>query len=267
MQGRVRAGREAVSFIDYQENSMHLAIEDKVALAAEGVTVAVTGRTPGKLDETVALITGQGGRAQAFALDLSQPETFDDVLSAIHQALGPIGILVNNSGGPPPSRAEGVAATVWQAQFTAMVSALIQLTDKVLPDMRAAGWGRIITSTSSGAVAPLANLAISNTLRMALLGWSKTLASEVAAQGITANIIIPGRIATDRFGQLDAVKAQRENSTPEAVQAQSKASIPAGRYGKPEEYGAAAAFLASRKASYITGSVLRVDGGLIPSIF
>lgn len=95
--------------------------------------------------------------------------------------------------------------------------------------MRAAGWGRIITSTSSGAVAPLANLAISNTLRMALLGWSKTLASEVAAQGITANIIIPGRIATDRVGQLDAAKAQRENSTPEAVQAQSKASIPAGR--------------------------------------
>lgn len=93
------------------------------------------------------------------------------------------------------------------------------------------------------------------------------LASEVAAQGITANIIIPGRIATDRVGQLDAAKAQRENSTPKAVQAQSKASIPAGRYGKPEEYGAAAAFLASRQAFYITGSVLRVDGGLIPSIF
>lgn len=238
-----------------------------LALAAEGVKVAVTGRTESRLHETVALIQAQHGQAQAFQLDLSQPERFDVTLQAVRSALGPMEILVNNSGGPPPAKAEGITTDIWQAQFTTMVSALISLTEKVLPDMRAAGWGRIITSTSSGVVAPLENLAISNTLRMSLLGWSKTLSAEIAAQGITANVMIPGRIATARVDQLDAAKAQRENSTAQQIAAQSRASIPAARYGRPEEYGATAAFLASQQASYITGSVIRVDGGLIASVF
>jgi 3-oxoacyl-[acyl-carrier protein] reductase len=147
-----------------------------------------------------------------------------------------------------------------------MVSSLIQLTDKVLPDMHNAGWGRIITSTSSGVIAPIANLGMSNTLRMALVGWSKTLASEVAGDGITVNVMVPGRISTQRLGQLDAARAGREGTSVEEVAAKSAASIPAKRYGKPEEYGAVAAFLASQQASYMTGSVIRVDGGMIPSI-
>lgn len=101
---------------------------------------------------------------------------------------------------------------------------------------------------------------------MSLLGWSKTLASEVAGDGVTVNVMVPGRIATDRVGQLDALRAQRENSSAEAVAEKSRMSIPAGRYGEPQEYGAAAAFLASQPASYITGAVIRVDGGLIGAI-
>ncbi|PKE29041.1 3-oxoacyl-ACP reductase [Rahnella sp. AA] len=237
-----------------------------IALAAEGVQVAVCGRTLAALQETVSLIEQQGGTAKAWVLDLTAPESFDDVLMQIRRTLGPVGILVNNSGGPQPTKAAGVAPELWQTQFSVMVSSLIQLTDKVLPDMHNAGWGRIITSTSSGVVAPIANLGMSNTLRMALVGWSKTLASEIAADGITVNVIVPGRISTQRLGQLDAARAGREGTSVEDVAAKSAASIPAKRYGKPEEYGAVAAFLASQQASYMTGSVVRVDGGMIPSI-
>ncbi|MBF7978191.1 MULTISPECIES: SDR family oxidoreductase [Rahnella] len=237
-----------------------------IALAAEGAQVAVCGRTLGALQETVSLIEGQGGTAQAWVLDLTAPESFDDVLMQIRRTYGPVGILVNNSGGPPPTKAAGVAPELWQSQFATLVSPLILLTDKVLPDMHNAGWGRIITSTSSGVVAPIANLGISNTLRMALVGWSKTLASEVAADGITVNVMVPGRISTRRLGQLDAARAGREGVSVEDVAAKSAAGIPAKRYGKPEEYGAVAAFLASQQASYVTGSVIRVDGGMIPSV-
>jgi len=237
-----------------------------IALAGEGVQVAVCGRTLSALQETVSLIEKQGGTAQAWVLDLTAPESFDDVLMQIRRTFGPVGILINNSGGPPPTKAAGVAPDAWQSQFSTMVSSLIQLTDKVLPDMHNAGWGRIITSTSSGVIAPIANLGMSNTLRIALVGWSKTLASEVAGDGITVNVMVPGRISTQRLGQLDAARAGREGTSVEEVAAKSAASIPAKRYGKPEEYGAVAAFLASQQASYVTGSVIRVDGGMIPSI-
>ncbi|MEK6305304.1 MAG: SDR family oxidoreductase [Pantoea dispersa] len=237
-----------------------------LALAQEGVRVAVTGRDSSKLQATVERITADGGEAQAFQLDLAAPDTFDSVLEAIRQRWGAVDILVNNSGGPPTAKAAGTASELWRQQFAVMVDALIQLSDKVLPAMRQRGWGRIITSTSSGVVTPIPNLALSNALRMSLLGWSKTLASEVAADGVTVNVLVPGRIDTERVSQLDALKAQRENSTAAAVAAQSRRSIPMGRYGAPHEYGATAAFLASEPASYITGSVIRVDGGLIDAV-
>ena len=137
---------------------------------------------------------------------------------------------------------------------------------KMLPLMKERGWGRVITSTSSGVVAPIPNLGISNSLRLALVGWSKTLAREIGRDGVTANIVLPGRIATGRITFLDEQKAKRENRPVEEVTAESTAAIPVGRYGRPEEYGDTVAFLASPRASYITGSVIRIDGGLIQSI-
>ena len=147
-----------------------------------------------------------------------------------------------------------------------MVLSLIAITDRVLPGMRQRQWGRIITSTTSGAIAPIKNLAISNTLRAALLAWSKTLATEVARDGITVNVIMPGRIATDRLRQLDEAKAKRDGANYDDVVKQMLKQIPMGRYGDPAEYGDAAAFLASQNASFITGSVIRVDGGQIQAI-
>jgi len=147
-----------------------------------------------------------------------------------------------------------------------MVRSVIAVTDAVLPTMRERGWGRIVTSTSSGVVTPIPNLGLSNALRLALVGWSKTLAREVGPDGITANIVLPGRIATGRITFLDEQKAKREGRSTEAVAAESVAAIPVGRYGDPDEYGAVVAFLASRQASYVTGSIIRIDGGLIPSI-
>jgi 3-oxoacyl-[acyl-carrier protein] reductase len=147
-----------------------------------------------------------------------------------------------------------------------MVLSVIAITDRVLPNMRARHWGRVITSTSSGVVAPIPNLGISNALRLSLVGWSKTLSREVGKDGITANIILPGRIATGRIQFLDEAKAKREGRSVEEVAAESTGSIPLGRYGKPEEYADVVAFLASERAAYLTGSVIRVDGGLISSI-
>jgi 3-oxoacyl-[acyl-carrier protein] reductase len=236
------------------------------ALGAERARVAVADLDLDAATTTARDIADAGGEAIALKLDLRDPEHFPDALSEIRDRYGDIDILVNNTGGPPPSSAAGLAPSVWLGHFESMVLSVIRLTDLVLPAMRQGGWGRVITSASSGVVAPIPNLAVSNALRLSLLGWSKTLAAEVGRDGITVNVILPGRIATQRIRQLDEARAGREGKTVEEVARESTGAIPLGRYGAPAEYGAAATFLASAVGSYITGSVVRVDGGLIPSI-
>jgi 3-oxoacyl-[acyl-carrier protein] reductase len=236
------------------------------ALAREGARVAVAGRDPASIGRAVEAITAGGGEAFAVHLDLTDHASFDTALASIRARGGEVEILFNNSGGPPPTTAAGQPVEVWREQFESMVLGVIALTDRVLPAMRRRRWGRIVTTTSSGVVAPAPNLALSNALRLSLVGWSKTLAAEVAAESITVNIVIPGRIATGRVGALDEARAEREGSTVETVVASSLAAIPAGRYGDPDEFAAAVAFLAGEPASYITGATLRVDGGQIPSI-
>ncbi|SNX28421.1 3-oxoacyl-[acyl-carrier protein] reductase [Polynucleobacter meluiroseus] len=237
-----------------------------VALAREGVKVAVTGRNADGLQQSVKLIEAAGGSALALTWDLADKSAIDQMITRVEQELGPIDILINNTGGPPPTPAAGQDPALWQKSFNDMVLSLISITDRVLPGMRQRGWGRIITSTTSGAIAPIKNLAISNTLRAALLAWSKTLSAEVAPDGITVNVIMPGRVATDRLRQLDEARAQREGISYDAVVQSSLKQIPMGRYGDPQEYGDTAAFLASQAASFITGSVIRVDGGQIQAI-
>jgi 3-oxoacyl-[acyl-carrier protein] reductase len=162
--------------------------------------------------------------------------------------------------------AVGVAADTWRAEFETGVAATIALTDLVLPAMRQRRWGRILTIGSMGVVEPLGNMSISNAMRSALASWSKTLANEVAADGVTVNMLLPVRVETERTRALDVVVAQRTGKTPVEVAAANCASIPVGRYGTAAEFGAIVAFLASQHAGFITGSMVRIDGGQMRSL-
>jgi 3-oxoacyl-[acyl-carrier protein] reductase len=235
-------------------------------LAREGAKVAVADLDANAAEATVTAIKGAGGRAIAIAWDLGNLGVIDANVKRVEDELGPVDILVNNTGGPPPTPASGQDPALWSKHFQSMVVSVIAITDRVLPGMRARKWGRIVTSTSSGVVAPIPNLAISNALRMTLVGWSKSLAREVGKDGITANIVLPGRIATPRIAFLDEQRAKRENRPVAEITAESTGSIPVGRYGDPQEYGDVVAFLASERAAYVTGSTIRVDGGYIGSI-
>jgi len=237
-----------------------------IALAQEGAKVAVADIHAKNAAETAAQIVTAGGTAEAIGWDLADLGAIDRHFSTVEGKLGPVDILINNTGGPPPTPASGQSIETWSDYFRSMVLSVLAITDRALPGMRDRRWGRIITSTSSGVVSPIPNLAISNTLRISLLGWSKTLAGEVASHGITANVAVPGRIATQRTLFLDEQVAQRRGQSLADVEAEALRMIPAGRYGEPSEYGDAVAFLASDRAAYITGSVIRVDGGLLHSI-
>lgn len=232
------------------------------ALAAEGAKVAMADLDEPAVTSAAAQLEG----ALPLDWDISDLSLIEPRIATIEQQLGPIDILVNNTGGPPPTPAAGQDPALWTKHFQAMVLSVIAITDRVLPGMRNRKWGRIVSSTSSGVISPIPQLAISNALRMSLVGWSKTLAREVGRDGITANIVLPGRIATNRIRQLDEQKAKRENRSVEDVARESAASIAVGRYGEPREYGDMVAFLASERAAYLTGSVFRVDGGMITSI-
>ncbi|MCJ8521081.1 3-oxoacyl-[acyl-carrier protein] reductase [Pseudorhizobium tarimense] len=236
------------------------------SMAAEGANVVAADIDEVAACKTADAISEVGQSAVALQWDIGDLSVLEARLAKVASVFGPADILVNNTGGPPPTPAVGQSAETWSKYFDSMVRSVIAVTDAVLPGMRERGWGRVITSTSSGVVAPIANLSISNSLRMALVGWSKTLAREVGRDGITTNIVLPGRIATGRILFLDEQKAKRENRSGEEVSADSTASIPVGRYGEPQEYGDMVTFLASPRASYITGSVIRIDGGLIASI-
>ena len=235
-------------------------------LAGEGANVAIADIQPDAITGTQEALAPAAGRTVGLVWDLSDLTQIDTHVSRIEAELGPVDVLVNITGGPPPTPASGQDPALWAKHFQSMVLSVIAITDRVLPNMRARHWGRVITSTSSGVVAPIPNLGISNALRLSLVGWSKTLSREVGKDGITANTILPGRIATGRIQFLDEAKAKREGRSVEEVTVESTATIPLGRYGKPEEYADVVAFLASERAAYLTGSVIRVDGGLISSI-
>jgi 3-oxoacyl-[acyl-carrier protein] reductase len=235
------------------------------ALAAEGARVAAVARNLERLQavsrEFAAAVPGRGV-IDAHACDLGDCAA----LATLGEVLGRTDILVLNTGGPPPGAVAEVADATWVAQFESMFLSAIRLTRMALPGMRARGFGRILIVVSSGVQMPIANLGISNSLRLALVGWAKTLAAEVAADGITVNCLAPGRIATDRLAELDAAAAKRQGIGVAEVEKQSRSNIPVGRYGEPDEFAAVAAFLAGRTASYVTGGVIRVDGGMIKGV-
>jgi 3-oxoacyl-[acyl-carrier protein] reductase len=234
------------------------------ALAAEAATVILAGRDKQALETAVAAIRAAGGAARALRLDLADRTGLEVALASL--ADQPIDILINNGGGPSPGPVASATSEVWSRQFETMVNALFFVTSRLLPGMRARKWGRVVNIVSSGVVQPIPNLGLSNALRASIVGWAKTLAAEVAADGVTVNSVLPGRIHTERVDSLDAAAAKRTGKTVEEVAAASCATIPVGRYGAPKEFADVVAFLASERASYVTGSMVRVDGGAIRSV-
>lgn len=236
------------------------------ALAAEGCDLILAARSAEKLRDAAAQIESQHGvKATVVGLDLSDAASVVAMVDTV-KAMGGVDILLGNVGGPPPSGALGVAPETWLKHFESMVLNLIRVIDGLVPQMREKKWGRVITITSSGVVQPIPTLAMSNTLRASLVAFSKTLAGEVAADGVTVNVVLPGRIGTERVAELDQAAAARTGTTVAEASAKSAAAIPMKRYGKVEEFAAVCAFLAGVPAGYVTGSMIRVDGGLIASI-
>ncbi|QYB07182.1 SDR family oxidoreductase [Rhodococcus sp. USK10] len=232
------------------------------ALAAEGARVAITGRRRERAEE----IASSMGGAIAIEADLSTPDGTATAVERTEAELGPVDIVVLNGPGPRPGAAATLGADDLAAAFDILLRPHHALVSTVLPGMRERRWGRILAIGSSGVAAPLPNLAMSNTGRAALAGYLKTLAAEVALDCVTVNLLLPGRIATDRVAELDAAAAKRRGVTVTDIEIESRKTIPARRYGDPDEFGAAAAFLCSAPASYITGVALRCDGGLIRSL-
>ena len=233
------AGRTAI--VCGASSGMGLAIAE--ALASEGANVAMFARRRDLLEREAERIGALAVRG-----DLTVPNDLQQLVQRTVDAFGGIDVLVNNGGGPPPGPAAGVADEAVESAVELLLLSAIRLTNLCLPYLKASGRGRIVNIESSSVRSPIDNLALSNALRPGVVGWMKTLAREVGANGITVNTIAPGLIDTER---LRAVPGVRDAS-----------QIPLGRVGEPSEIAAVACFLASDPASYVTGAVVPVDGGV-----
>lgn len=224
------------------------------ALAREGARVAIASRSPEALAEAVA---GIDGEAMALEADTSDLDRLASLPGEVDEAIGPVEILVANTGGPPLGGSLDNPREEWEQAYRSLVLAPRVLVEAALPGMRERGWGRIVNVSSTSVVEPIPHLTLSNAHRMAAVGFLKTLASEVAGEGVTVNTVATGRFATDRL-------ASNWGSW-EAMESHAHEGIPAGRLGRPEEYGDLVAFLCSERAAYLTGTVIPLDGGLIRS--
>ncbi|GAA3735461.1 3-oxoacyl-[acyl-carrier protein] reductase [Spinactinospora alkalitolerans] len=252
------AGRTAV--VPGASSGLGLAIAR--SLAAEGANVVMAARRGDLLRERAAELPS----ALAVELDITDPQAAARLTDAAVDRFGQVDVCVLNGGGPPPQSAlEATDADLLRAVETQLLTHQ-RLVTAVLPGMREHGWGRIVAVGSSFVQQPAPNMVGSNAGRAALASYLKTLAAEVAAEGITVNMALPGRIDTERVASLDRSTAERTGSTPEEVRADSIARIPMGRLGAPEEFAAVVTFLASAPASYVTGSQVRCDGGFLRAL-
>jgi 3-oxoacyl-[acyl-carrier protein] reductase len=224
------------------------------ALAAEGARVAVASRNAESVEAAAAEIGGEG-----FVFDSNDLDAIPGLLDGVESRLGPIDIYIANTGGPPPNPDPlGFTREQWEAAHRTLVLSPMTILQRLLPEMRSRGWGRVVAVSSSAVREPITSLQLSNAHRPGLIVAFKVLARQFARDGVTLNTILPGRIATDRM--IDTAGSR------EAAEAAARDTIPAGRLGEPADMGAAAAFLCSDRAGYITGTTLLVDGGLTVSV-
>lgn len=234
------------------------------ALAAEGAALVISGRDQGRLDEAAAKLRAAGAASAAGVVaDAASGEAMDALADAAIKAMGGVDILVLNHGGPPPCTASEMRDEDLAVWFQVIVRSPLRISKRLLPAMRSQKWGRIIAIGSTGMQHPIPTLALSNTLRASVWAWVKTMSGEVAADGVTINVLAPGTIQTDRVTETTTKRAQQMGVSFDEALAQAAKEIPAGRVGSPEDFGPMGAFLASDKAGYVTGSMVRVDGGRV----
>ncbi len=224
------------------------------ALAGEGATVAVSSRSQERIDAAASEIG-----AHAYVHDSADLDAAGPLIDQVESDLGPLEVLITNTGGPPPGEdPAGFSRQQWEAAYRDLVLAPTALIERALPGMRERGFGRIVNVSSSAVREPIPVLMLSNVHRSGMLAGFKTLARAVAGDGVTLNTVLPGRIDTDRVAQ--------SHGSREAAAEAARQEVPAGRLGTPDEMGAAAAFLCSEQAAYITGVALLVDGGMTRSV-
>jgi 3-oxoacyl-[acyl-carrier protein] reductase len=232
------------------------------ALAAEGCRVLLVARNAEKLERACAALRARGAQAEFLACDLDTKEGIDAVAREAATRAPAVDVLVTNNGGPPPGGFNDCDEEAWAQAWQRTLMSTVRLIRAFLPGMTERGFGRVINITSISVRQPVPRLILSNACRAAVTGMAKTLADEVAAQGVTVNCIAPGYVATRRLEQLFTDRAQRAGRTLEEETAATVAGVPMRRFGTPAEVGALAAFLASAQAAYITGQTILADGGL-----
>lgn len=236
-------------------------------LAAEGAHVAVNGRDAARCEAAaIEIRAATKGEAVPFPADVADPAQAERLVVDVAARFGRLDILVCNAGGPPATTFAEAPPESWQRAVELSLLSTVHLARAAVPIMKRAKWGRIVCLTSVAARQPLANLILSSTARAGVLGFAKSLSDEVATDGILVTCVCPGYFGTDRVTDLAVDRAKRQGKTPEEVMAAQIAAVPLKRMGEPHELAAAVAFLASERASYITGAVLSVDGGYLRSI-
>jgi 3-oxoacyl-[acyl-carrier protein] reductase len=262
-----------------------LALGDKVALVAaasrglggaiaeelarEGATVLICARSKSALEEAQAEIAERTGSTEVHfvAADIATKDGTDTVAGEALERFGRVDVLVTNAGGPPHGSFEAHEWDAWESAVQLTLRSAVELTRLVLPGMKDRRWGRIINVTSQAVKQPVDGLILSNSLRAAVTGFARTLATEVAPFGVTVNNVLPGYTRTERLEQLSLATAEHEGISVDEAQHRLEAQIPMGRLGEPRELAALATFLASERASFITGQSIAVDGGWIKSLY
>src|ERR1044071_9288830 len=236
-------------------------------LAAEGASLLLCARDAKTLTETAAAIAdASGAHVLAVPADVTVTDDIKRLVEAGIERFGQIDILVTNAGGPPAGRFEQLTREQWEQAIRLTLLSAVELARQVLPGMKERRWGRILNITSIAVKQPVENLLLSNSLRAGLTGFARTLANEVATNGITVNNILPGYTRTERLDELAKMMAEKQGISSSEFRGVWEKEIPMGRLGEPREFAALATFLVSERASYITGTSIQVDGGWIKSL-
>jgi 3-oxoacyl-[acyl-carrier protein] reductase len=238
------------------------------ALLAEGARVAICARDTDALERAAADLAGRDGAARVLAVsaDLARPDDVTRLVARTVERWSRVDVAVNNVGGPPPGQPLAFSDAQWLAAFELNFFSVVRLCREVVPGMRARRWGRIVNLLSLSVRQPEENLALSTTARTAVVAYAKTLADEVAAEGVTVNNVLPGSIATERLQAVAEMQARYHGRDLAGAMADRRALVPAGRFGRPEEIAALVCYLASEQAAFLTGLSIPVDGGQLRAV-